>query len=141
MSDIDKARQAFGLSPEKEEIFPLLDPKPTEPPAPIPINPQPIDPAREAFGLSTSPAYALAKGFEPSAADLDDPNVSLMRFLAASDDPMAEIGKINAARYIADSLDIDPAVAYHDIDNLSEYWMGKVVPPEAFVKSLRTALG
>ncbi len=138
MSDINRVREELGL-PIDKGIPPLFRAK-GETKAPIiPPVPQAVDPLREELGLQTSPMYERSKGLIPEAPAADDPAMNLMRLLASSPDPVAEMSRINATQYIAKTFNMDPAKTYANLEELSQYWLGKVTPAPVFAQSLRDA--
>jgi hypothetical protein len=137
VSDLNRYREELGL-PTEGKVPPLL-PKRKQPAPVIPPVPQAVDPLREQLGLETSPMYARSKGAIPAVPAPEDPSFNLMRLLAAADDPVAEMSRINATQYIAKTFDLDPVKTYTNLEELSQAWLGKIVPAPVFAQSLRDA--
>jgi hypothetical protein len=137
VSDLNRYRTELGL--ETEATVPPLFPKDKKPVAVIPPVPQAVDPVREQLGLETSPMYARSKGAIPQEPAPEDPSINLMRLLAAADDPVAEMTRINATQYIAKTFDLDPAKTYTNLEELSQAWLGKIAPAPVFAQALRDA--
>jgi len=130
----------FKQYEEKKRRKPVLPEKKQEPlQRPLSTGISPVDDILDYFGLETSPMYQRSKGAIPKPPAPDDPNVSLARLIASSDDPVAEIARLNATQYIARTLKQDLGHTYANLDTMSEYWLGKVVPPETLAKSLKNA--
>ena len=137
MSDINAYRQALGLSSamtleEKEEerrrkeaLTPAIPPAPTT-----------ADPYREKLGLETSPMYQRRHGvIKPE----EEQASTLYAKIAASDDPLKLIDDINSSRYLAETFKIDQGKALANLDQLSQYWLGKSVPAKTFAQKVKTA--
>lgn len=136
MSDVDPYRETLGLTDDEEEreIPPLIE-QPEAPPEVMPITPASADPYREALGLNTSPMYERSRGQIPAP----DPANGLAGALAASENPVAEITRLNATEYIADTLDLEPSYVYGNLDTLSEHWYGEILPADTFAQNVRNA--
>ena len=133
MSDID-LRKELGLATEPK--LPRWGEKERPPKIVVPVTPQPDDPLREELGLQTSPMYQRSKGAIPEE---DEAPLNLVRLLAASDDPVAEITRLNATQYIADTFKLDPSHTYNNLEEVSQYWLGKITPAPVLAQSIRNA--
>lgn len=86
------------------------------------------------LGLPTSIWHQREFGLDPSPPG--DEVEQLTRSIATSENPTAEIYKIQAAHFLSRRLRIPVGSAYANYDQLSEIWMGKVMPPDTFMEGI-----
>ena len=137
MPDVNYYLDQVGLLGGKTQ--PSSVPEPESEFRPIPMPSLKVDEYLEGVGLETSPMYKRLKGPIPEPPGPEDPNVSLARMLAASEDPVKELAKINATKYLAQTFKLDPGFTYSNLEDVSKYWMGKVVPPAVLAESVQNA--
>jgi hypothetical protein len=102
----------------------------------IPPTTQREDPYRELLGLETSPMYQRRYG-SPKMGE--DDQRSLFETIANSDDPVEFINRINTSRYLAQTFGVEQDKAFANLDEISQYWMGKIVPPRTLFQNVRAA--
>jgi len=137
MSDDNNYLKMFTDRELDEKEIQLPEPKLPSPAESLSIGPERIDPYLEAAGLETSPMYQRARGAIPSQPE--GPGATLMQMLAASDDPVTEINRVNASRYVANRLQLDPAYTYANLEAISEAWLGQIAPAPTLAKAVHNA--
>jgi hypothetical protein len=106
---------------------------PPRQPDQIPLLPQSKDAAQR--------AYEERRTGRPGG-ELDQPETpeqAMARFVAESDNPVREIGRINAAMYASEMLKVPLEYALANMDEISEQMYGKVMPPESFLENMKQA--
>jgi hypothetical protein len=133
-------RQFQSLTPnDPNSILPQPNPqqRPLEP-LNIPISPEATgvyDEISRKLGLPTSYWYQRQHGFDTTPPS--NSYQQLMQALAATDRPMEEINKIKISQFLGERLNMPAGAAYANMDQLSEMFMGEVLPPARFLEGLR----
>jgi len=134
VSDIDYYLEQVGLLHKKTQ--PPSAPKPEPEYRPIKMPDETIDEYLIGVGLEPSAMYKRRRGPIPEPPE---PGGSLADLLASSDDPVKELNEINTTRYIAQTFKLDPAFVQANLEEVSKFWLGKVVPPPTLAKSVKNA--
>lgn len=106
-------------------------------PEPLPIEARP-SPEGDQFRkeLDLPPTLWSQREFGLSPIPAITPAEQMTRAIAASDDPLAEISKLKASEFLAGQLKIPVGAAFANFDKISEYWMGKAMPPDTFMEGI-----
>lgn len=106
---------------------------------PIPFPDLRADKYLEQMGLGTGALLQRQQGAIPELPEPGASGLTLAEMLAASDDPVEELAQFNSARFLADRLRLDPLFVSGNLEEVSKYWLGKVIPPATLAQSVKNA--